>query len=368
MNFDILRKYLDTQRGTPYSETYVMQDHEVLFHHTTGFDDPAAGARCKPNGFYHIFSCTKVMTAVAGMQLFERGKFLMDTPVADFLPEFSKITVKTPEGGVRPARTVMTMGHLFTMTSGLGYPLTWPEFEELKAERGGCAPTVEAMRTLASRPLLFDPGERFQYSLSHDVLGAVIEVITKKRLGDYLRDAILLPLGMTETGFSVPKGEEHRCVTPQHYDAETDTYEARPFACAYRLAPDYESGGAGLITTPHDYALFADALACGGTGKTGAGILSPATIDMMRTPCVDIGRNIEYLPANGWLYGYGVRTMADPRLGNSPIGEFGWDGACGCFILADPRNRLSMFHARFVENPENEYHSPRLRNVLYACL
>ncbi len=367
MNFDILREYLDTQRGTPYSETYVMQDHEVLFHHTAGFDDPATGRRCKPNGFYHIFSCTKVMTVTAGMRLFERAKFLMDTPVSEFLPEFASLSVKAPGGEIRPAEKVMTMGHLFTMTSGLDYSLTWPALEELKERLGGRAPTVDAVRTLASRPLSFDPGTRFQYSLSHDVLAAVVEVITGKRYGDYLRDEILLPLGMTETGFSVPKGQEHRCVTPYHYDAEANTYSARPFACAYSLAPDYESGGAGLITTPRDYALFADALASGGTGKTGAKILSPATIDMMRTPMTELS-SLDYFEKAGYRYGYGVRTMAYPERGNSPIGEFGWNGACGCFILADPKNRLSMFHARFVEDPHNEYHSPRLRNVLYACL
>lgn len=367
MNFDILREYLDTQMGTPYSETYVMQDHEVVFHHTTGYDDPATGKRCKKNGFYHIFSCTKVMTATAGMRLFERGRFLMNTPVSEFLPEFRDVTVRA-QGGVRPAKTVMTMGHLFTMTSGLGYELSWPALEALKARLGGRAPTVEAIRTLASEPLHFEPGDHFRYSLSHDVLAAVVEVISGKRYGDYLREEILLPLGMNETGFSVPEGQEHRCVTPQYYDPETNTFSERPFACAYRLAPDFESGGAGLITTPRDYALFADALACGGTGKTGARILSPATVDMMRTPCVDVEMSIDYLPNNGWRYGYGVRTMAYPERGNSPVGEFGWDGACGCFLLADPKNKLSMFHARFVSSPRNDYHSPRLRNTLYACI
>ncbi len=367
MNFDILREYLDTQSGTPYSETYVMRDHEVVFHHIAGQDNPNLGTRCKKNGFYHIFSCTKVMTATAGMRLFERGKFLMTTPVSEFLPEFSELTVRAPGGGTRPAEAVMTMGHLFTMTSGLMYPFSWPALEELKAKLGGRAPTVAAMRTLASHPLLFEPGTRFEYGLSHDVLGAVIEVISGKSLGDYLRDEILLPLGMTETGFSVPKGEEHRCVTPMHYDAETGTYSERPFTCAYRLAPDYESGGAGLITTPRDYALFADALASGGVGKTGARILSPATIDMMRTPMAELS-SIPYFEEAGYRYGYGVRTMAYPERGNSPIGEFGWNGACGCFILADPKNKLSMFQARFIENPDNAYHSPRLRNVLYGCL
>ena len=368
MNFELLREYLDTQKWTPFSETYVMQDHKVLFHHLTGYDDPATGARVKSNGFYHIYSCTKVLTVTAAMQLFERGKFLMHTPVSEFLPEYAELTVKDrTTGEIRPAKTTMTIGHLFTMTSGLRYMSTWPALEELRRQTNGANPTVAAMRTLAKEPLSFDPGDAYQYSLAHDVLGAVIEVITGRRFGDYLRDEILLPLGMTETGFAVPKGEEARCVTPQIVDNETFAYTRRPFTCGYQLGSDYESGGAGLITTPSDYRLLADALACGGIGATGARILSPATIDMLRTPAVSYPI-FDYLMNAGYRYGYGVRTMTDPALGNSPIGEFGWDGACGCYILSDPQNRISMFHARYVSSPHNDYHSPRLRNILYACL
>ena len=367
MNFDFLREYLDTQMGTPFSETYVMQDHEVIFHHLAGLDDPHEGRRVKANGFYHIFSCTKVLTAAAGMQLWERGKFLMHDPVSDFLPEYADVRVKdATTGELRTPTRTMTVGDLFGMTSGLRYQLTWPELEELRAS-GKTLTTQNICRSLATEPLSFDPGTRFQYSLSHDVLAAVIEVIAGCTFGEYLKKNILLPLGMNETGFSIPAGCESRAVSAWLRDEKTGEYTPRGFTCGYQLGGEYESGGAGIITTPGDYRLLADALACGGKGATGARILSPATIDMMRTPRNDLPF-FDYLMAAGYRYGYGVRTMADPSLGNSPIGEFGWDGACGCFILSDPKNRLSMFHARYVSSPMNNYHSPRLRNILYACM
>ena len=219
MDFTLLKDYLNNQPHTPYSETFVMQDHKVLFHHLAGMDDKEEGRRVKPNGFYHIYSCTKLLTVTAALRLFERGKFLMTDPVSEYLPEFRELTVRDKETGeLRPARTKMTLFHLFTMSSGLTYSLSWPALEELKEKNGGRCPTVEAMRTLPSAPLLFDPGEGFQYSISHDVLAAVLEVITGRSFGDYLREEILLPLGMTETGFTVPEGGEGRCVTPYQYD------------------------------------------------------------------------------------------------------------------------------------------------------
>lgn len=368
MNFDLLRDYLDTMKHTPYSETYVMQDHEVLFHHRTGLDDIETGARCKPNGFYYIFSCSKVLTCTAALHLWERGAYLLTDPVSEYLPAFADIQVKDPvTGELRPPKRPMQIIDLFTMSSGLQYMLSWPALEEAKREKSADLSTVEVINTLAKQPLSFDPGERFQYSLSHDVLGALIEVISGKRFGDYLRDEILLPLGMAETGFRLPAGCEDRKVTPYEVDVETGAFKKAPFYCRYAgLSTEYESGGAGLLSTPADYILLADALACGGTGKSGARILSPSTVDMMRTPLYDL--NFDYLVNGGYRYGLGVRTMAIPHLGNSPLGEFGWDGACGCYILSDPKNRLSMYVARYVSPQLNYYHSPRLRNVLYACL
>lgn len=369
MNFDLLRDYLDTMKFTPYSETYVMQDHKVLFHHLAGYDDPEAGIPVKENGFYHIFSCTKVLTVTAALRLFERGAFLMTDPVSAYLPTFADVQVRDPKTGeLRAPASPITMQHLFGMSGGLSYVLSWPGLEAEKEKAGHPLTTTEVISTLPTYPLAFDPGTSFRYSLSHDVLGAVIEVITGRRFGDYLREEILLPLGMTETGFSVPAGCEDRIVTPYTVNEETGAYTKAPFQCRYQtLSEDYESGGAGIISTPGDYRLLADALACGGVGATGARILSPATIDMMRTPLHD-HTIFDYLQNSGYRYGYGVRTMADPRLGNSPIGEFGWDGACGCYILSDPKNRLSMYVARYVSPQYNFYHSPRLRNILYACL
>ena len=134
----------------------------------------------------------------------------------------------------------------------------------------------------------------------------------------------------------------------------------------------YDSGGAGITTSVSDYSKFASALACGGVGATGERIISPASIELMRTNQLSQEQKVSFnwSQLRGYGYGLGVRTMTDKALGGSigSIGEFGWGGAAGATVLCDPSLKLSVFYTHHMLNPQEEYYQPRLRNVIYSCL
>ena len=139
----------------------------------------------------------------------------------------------------------------------------------------------------------------------------------------------------------------------------------------YVLGPAYDSGGAGLVTTVDDYIRFADMLAMGGVGLTGERILSKATIDLMRTNHLNDAQMKDFcwIQMAGYGYGLGVRTMVDRTRGAlSPVGEFGWGGAAGAYVLIDPDNRVTAYYAQHMLNNQEPYVHPRLRNLIYSCL
>ena len=145
-----------------------------------------------------------------------------------------------------------------------------------------------------------------------------------------------------------------------------------PLENEFVLGSEYESGGAGLISCVDDYAKFSAAMANGGNTPDGNRILSPKTIDLMRTNRLNPTqmKDFDWSFLGGYGYGLGVRTMIDPvRCGaNSPVGEFGWDGAAGCYVIIDPENRISLFYAQQMREGLGYYVHPRIRNILYSCL
>jgi len=217
----------------------------------------------------------------------------------------------------------------------------------------------------------FEPGTRVRYSLCPDVFGAVIEVWSGKTLGEYMEENLFKPLGMKNTFFGVPKDEERlsRMAARYRYD-DNRLPERMKLECPYNLSEEYQSGGAGLTSCPEDYALFLDALANGGVGKSGNRILSSASVELMGTDHMK-GRQVEdfYQFRNGYGYGLGVRTHTDKTKSGclSPIGEFGWDGAAGAFSLVDTKNKLSLTYFQHIHNWDLRYQS-ELKNIFYSCI
>ena len=209
------------------------------------------------------------------------------------------------------------------------------------------------------------------YGLSHDVLGALVEVVSDMPFGEYLKKNIFDPVGMKDTGFFVPEDKMHR-MSDQYYKEEGKApVSIDKLQCIYRLGTGHESGGAGLISCTDDYVLFSDALANGGVAKTGEKILSKYAIDTMRTSRLtsENAWSFNHTEA-GQGYGLGVRTCVS-RTGGTliPLGAFGWDGAAGSFTLIDPENHLAIFYCQhMIGNSGNFYKDIRTANIVYSHL
>jgi len=380
MNFGKLTAYLDSLSniGIPGSDCIVQCGYDTVYRHFSGYADREAQLPMTGEEKVFLHSCTKPVVCLAAMQLYERGMFLLSDPLSEYLPEFKDLMIqRTLSDGttvLEKAKNPIRVLDLFTMSAGYVKYLRSEEIRRVCEETGGQAPTREVIRAFAKHPLEYEPGTRWVYStICHDILGALIEELTGMTFGEYLRKNIFLPLGMTKTGFAVPDD-----LSPQYNrdDAAGKVERIGPVN-QYIIGPAYESGGAGLISCLEDYAKFAAALANGGKGADGKRILASATLELMRTNHLTPQQlaSYDWEEARGYGYGLGVRTMMDPVAGgsNSPVGEFGWFGAAGHYLLVDPQRKLSLFYIQHVLENRSGPAKPRLRNsrirnILYACL
>ena len=374
MELPNLKNYMDrlvAQYNVPGVDCIVYRNHEMIFRYYTGLRDLENKKPMTGKELFIIFSMTKMLTCACALQLLEKGKYVLSDPVSKYLPEFEKMKVysQAASSEIRDAQNPITVKDLFTMGAGLDYDLHAPGIE--KALRQGKTTTRELVAAMSETVLGFEPGTRFRYSLCHDVLGALIEVWSGKSFGAYMKETILDPLGMKNTFFGVPKDESllERMAARYAYTPDR-TIERLPLECMYNLSPQYESGGAGLISTTEDYALFLDAMANGGTARNGYQILAPATVVLMGTNHLT-GQQLEDFGKMrpGYGYGLGVRTHLDKtRSGSlSPLGEFGWDGAAGGFAVVDPKNKVSLTYYQEVHRWDVRIQT-EMRNAMYADL
>ena len=391
MDFTNLKNYMNrlvNEYNTPGVDCIVYKDHEIIFRYYAGMSDIENNKKMTGNELYLIFSMTKMITCTAALQLFEQGKYKLDDPISKYLPEFEKMKIsydeidsesaskvttgstigedsKKTESGY--AQNKITVKHLFTMGAGLDYAI----YDEpiMNALNSGKTSTRELVRAMSEKVLGFEPGTRYNYSLCHDVLGALIEIWSGEKLGDYMRKNIFEPLGMKNTFFGVPEDEEKLEKMAARYTYENGKPKRLNLECAYNLSKEYQSGGAGLTSCTEDYALFLDALACGGIGKTGNRILMPETVNLMKTNHLQ-GRQCEDFNQlrPGYGYGLGVRTHINKEESKSlsPLGEFGWDGAAGAFSMVDTENKLSLTYFQHIHGWDKIIQS-ELRNALYSC-
>jgi len=367
LNFDALTKYMDSLDavGVPGCDLAVYRDHAPVYRHMAGHRDAAGAQPMRGDELYWLYSCTKVFTTCAAMQLIEAGTLNLDDPVSAYLPAYGSLTVRQGDA-LRPAERVMTLRHLMSMQSGLDYDMTTPAARAELARTKGLATTRQLVDAKAGDPLCFEPGTDFLYSLSHDVLAAVIEAATGMRFSDYLKKNVFGPLGLQRTGF-FPSAEESAGLCAQY---EFDEATQKPVPCptganSYRFTPAYESGGAGLFSCVADCIAFADALACGG-----GGLLRPEMIQLWSANQLGPkGRaTFDEWQRLGYSYALGVRTRVSTAVGGrGQIGEFGWDGAAGSWMMIDPVNHISAFYAMHVRNFGYCYDviHPKIRDLIY---
>ena len=388
MNFKLLEQYLDSlgeEYGVPGLDVVVTKDHETVYRHMAGCADTKKSRPVSEQDFYFFFSCSKVITMTAMLQLIEQGKAGLYDPVCRFLPEWEYMTVINDDWKTRGlffspglaepahfAKRQVRIIDLMSMTAGLTYDLESEAIRNLKAVKPE-ATTREVIAALAEIPLLFEPGTHYQYSLAHDVIAAVIEVISGESFENYLQNHLFRPLDITELTCHPTKEQLGRLSAM--YDCLPDTKKIVPRenpVNIYALTPKYESGGAGLAGTVNSYYPVLEALANGGVGRTGARILKESTVKLF-TRSVITGEALQEFRIWRFLeysYGLGVRVKTDPALGLSPVGEFGWDGAAGAYAMVDPVNRISIFFALHVHNFMDSYCiiHPRIRDLVYKGL
>lgn len=360
----------------PGSSCVCCVDGKEVYRHSSGFADVESGRRMQGDELFFVYSITKVVTSLAALQLLEKGLYLLNDGLDRYLPEFHDVKVRhiLPDGTeeIRPAKEWIRVRDLFSMTAGYEYT-TDNEFIRARSSAPGIITTREMARALAETPLTFEPRATWNYSMCHDILGAFVEVVSGMRFADYVKKYIFDPVGMQSSCFHLPKEElEKRMASKYSFNDNTLKAERIPLSNWSVFGDEYDSGGAGIICTVDDMALLADTLARGGVTRDGKRIISKATIDLWRTNTLsdEQMKNYTWDALYGYGYGLGVRTHIDPSKSGSlsPVGEFGWSGAAGGFILIDPDNKVSMFYAHHMLNNQESFVTPRIRNLLYACL
>lgn len=331
----VCQMFLDM--GVPGLDLIVYKDGQCVLRHMGGYADPENKIPVSGKEKYHIYSCSKLLTCTAAMQLWEKGLFSLEDDLADYMPAFREMTVKTADG-IKKAAKPIKIRHLFEMTAGMNYDLQTPA---LRAYYEACdrrCPTVELVNQLVTTPLAFEPGEGWQYSLCHDVLAALVEVLSGQKFEDYVKEHILDPLGMEHTTFLHPLEDWEGFARQFRYNEATKYFEPW-WTNTYRPGSEYASGGAGCVSTVEDFIKFLEAL------RVGDVILKKETIAMMATDRLSDQQRAMYTygtPNVG--YGLGMRT---PR-GNPEHTEFGWGGAAGAFASVDPVNNITLFYAQHV--------------------
>ena len=333
--------YIDSlieEKKLPLLDVMVLRNHELLYRHSGSY----TGAHGESD-ILAMFSCTKVLTAVSGMRLIEEGKIALDDPVSKYIPAFEN-AYTVDENGEKQSE-VITVRNLFTMSTGFDYRIDTPELVKYSSENYDTASTTDFISKLLDKPLRFKPGEKFLYSLSHDALGALIETVEKMTLAEYMQKYIFDPLGMKN---STMKSDKYTDNPPVCYNIlEDNSFEKENGDCYKRFHPtkNYSSGGAGLISTTEDYAIFADTLASGGTAANGYRLIKPETIEKMKEvqfDCLNVKNNYTCVQGKDYAYGLGVRVRTVPHKCGIPGGEFGWDGAAGSYTLVDTDNKISV--------------------------
>lgn len=345
------------KRGIPGFDLIVYKDGQCVLRHMGGYADPDKKIPMTGKEKYHIYSCSKLFTCVAAMQLWEKGIFSLEDNLADYLPAFREMTVKT-ETGIEKAKNPIKIRHLFEMTAGLNYNLQTPALQAYYEACDQHCPTVETVNMFAKNPLEFEPGAGWQYSLCHDVLAALVEVLSGQKFEIYVKEHIFDPLGMENSDFLHPMEDWSGFARQYRHNAETGEYEPR-WENAYRPGKEYASGGAGCVSTVEDYIKFLEAL------RVGDVILKKETIAMMAADRLTEQQRQMYTydkVVNG--YGLGMRT---PRL-DPTWTEFGWGGAAGAFASVDPVNNITFYYAQHVLNSPVRPLRPWLYRAIRADL
>ena len=348
--FEKTKAFCDSflELGVPGFDLAVYQDGKCILRHINGYSDLENKVKMNGSERYNIYSCSKVITCVAAMQLWEKGLFSLEDKLSDYMPEFAEITVKTDDG-IKKAENPILIRHLFEMTAGFSYNCRSPQIITALSETNGKCPTREMMKYLAKESLLFEPGDRWEYSLCHDVLAALVEVISGEKFEIYVKKNIFEVAGMGRSTFMLPEDEINTLAEQYRFENGRAVNVGKSIV-PYKLGSEYASGGAGCISTVDDYIKFLEALR---TYK----LLKSETLKLMMTDRLTDLQKRTYWSSSTHGYGLGVRCP----MGDKRYVDFGWGGAACAYLAVDVENKISLyFGAHLLSSPVQG-----LRSMLY---
>lgn len=376
-----------TKKGDPSGFVVaVARGGKLAYLQPIGFADRDKAIPMRTDSIFRIGSMSKQITSVATMMLVDEGKLDLDAPVAQYLPELrDKQVVKTdPATGdailleLEPAKRAMTIRDLLRNTSGLVYAMADyadPGFGNTaihvlygaRAPFRRDKPIASYVASLATLPLLHQPGEVWEYAIGYDVLGRVIEVVSGQTFDQFLQSRLFAPLRMVDTGFYVPEDKLARLVAvPGAQPAPLSDWDVTK-------PPTFFSGGGGIVSTAPDLLRFCQMLLNDGE-LDGARILRPETVQLMMTNSLPPDMHVaghEAGPAfgTGWGLGFAIRTNPDFSLIPGAVGSFNWQGSWGTFFSVDPAQKLILL--MMMQRPQyrdNGFYFNAIRRLPYAAL
>lgn len=379
---DLLKGFVDN--GTIGCSCSVIQNDELMYENSFGYMNLEEKKPLELDTIFRMYSMTKVITCTAAMMLFERGLFQIQDPISEYLPEFKEMTVLTENGfsgySEEKAKRQIRVRDLLSMTAGMpyGYPsmesgrrVTRLNEQLAKQVAAGDNVSVRDMvRGLARIPLAHEPGTQWLYGTCHDVLAALIEVVSGKSYEEFLREELVEPLAMKNTSFRFKDIDMDKLCSMYKKNSSGEWIEGSGNEAWYQTDLSPAIGGAGLLSTLHDYQSFAQMLALGGEYK-GHKIIGRNTIDLMRKNQLTPKEMKSYSDGkSGTGYGLGVYTVMDRSIGglNGSVGEFGWSGMAGTSVIIDPLEKISVvFMQQQLPNAEG-MQKQRIRAAVYGAL
>lgn len=350
------------QGQTAGAQVMLARADQVVHNEVFGVRHLETGAPVRHDTLWRIYSMTKPVTSVAAMMLHEEGRFDLDDALADYLPEFAEMTVLV-DGERVPARRPITIRHLFTHSAGFSYGFTDAGVDALYHEADlFAAPDLASFsEAVAELPLVFEPGTRWHYGVSTDILGRLVEVVSGQTLDVFLHERLFEPLGMVDTFFEVPADKLDRFGTHHRLNPESEELEVVPDGSLAGIRwqeVGLLSGGGGLVSTAGDYMRFARML-LGGGSLEGVRILSPKTVAWMTRSHLPAGQaEIEGVFGRGDAIGFGLgfAVIDDAVAWSGSVGtegEYWWGGAAGTLFWVDPEYEVIaiLMQQRFQAEP-----------------
>lgn len=336
----------------------ILKDCKEIYRHHVGYADREREYKACDDAIYRIYSMSKPITAAAIMILYDRGLFDLDDELAQYLPAFKNMRVVN-ESGEYAAESPILIRHVLDMTSGICYPDGMTRAEQAmtvalkeiyaRADAGEHIGTIDFVNRIAQEPLCFQPGRGWNYGFNADIAGALCEVLSKMSYRDFLMKEIFEPLHMKDTDFYVPIEKQDRMSQFYMWDEASQSLTIPDWMHLglrgfFKTAPDFESGGAGLVSTLDDYKNFAIMMMNRGVFE-GRRILSEKAIDYITSNHLNDEQKRFYNWEQCKGYGYGClnRVLIDEdAAGAGNVGEFGWDGWLGTNYANDPKDGITI--------------------------